>query len=371
MDEQRGAAAVANDAEDFSPNATAVPIEATEAVEAEQAADDTSARSESLVLTARLFRRDQPPRPVELAEVPERIADDANFVWIDVCGYTADDLRTIADTVHLHPTAVHMALSSWKRPSLDVFEDQFFATATVPELDPAAYRVQARELDLFVRANLVVSVHKAPFAFEERVATRAEQSSELLDDDSAFMVYILLDELLAHYDTLYEQIQTEIEQMEERALTDTSDAYLNDLLDFKRYVFALSQLTEQHREIFSAFLRPDFKWVSGEGVEVYFRDLEARLARVADALLGAKEATNGSFSIYVSHMSHRTNNIMKTLTIISAVLLPTSVIVGFFGVNNLADLPVFTHPAGFVLMIALIILVSVSILLTFRRKRWI
>lgn len=106
-------------------------------------------------------------------------------------------------------------------------------------------------------------------------------------------------------------------------------------------------------------------------MEEYYRDLNERLGRLSDALQGEKDAVNGAFDIYVSHMSHRTNNIMKTLTIVATVLLPASVILGFFGTNNLQGLPVLTQVPGFFLMVAIIVVVSAGNLLTFRAKGWL
>ncbi|MGH2389473.1 MAG: magnesium transporter CorA family protein, partial [Chloroflexota bacterium] len=268
-------------------------------------------------------------------------------------------------------TAVHTTLSSWKRPRLDVFADQFFVTVTVPELDFKAYKILARELDLFVGHNYVVSAHKTALPFGDHILDRTQQSSQLLDQDSAFMLYVILDELLAYYEDLQEQLQDAIETMETRALTAVSEEYLKELQRFKRFAFAASQLAAHHQQIFGTFLRPDFSWVSGEGVEVNFRDLESRFARLNETLLSTKDGLNGAFDLYISHVAHRTNQIMKILTIVSTMLLPTSVIVGFFGTNNLQTIPLLVHPAGFVIMVLIIISLSGGALVYFFRQGWL
>ena len=107
-----------------------------------------------------------------------------------------------------------------------------------------------------------------------------------------------------------------------------SDALLEDLLHLKRFVFAVYRLASQHRATLEAFLRPDFPLVGGDVIEPYFRDLDERLGRLLDALEAAKESVNGSFDLYVSQVAHRTNDIMKVLTIVSVTLLPASVILG-------------------------------------------
>jgi magnesium transporter len=193
----------------------------------------------------------------------------------------------------------------------------------------------------------------------------------LLDQDSAFMLYVLLDEALAYYDGLHEDLQDAIEAMETRALTTVSEDYLKDLQQFKRFAFATAQLAAHHQQIFVTVLRPDFSWVTGEGVEAYFRDLESRFTRLNEALLAAKDGLNGAFDLYVSHIAHRTNQVIKILTIVSTTLLPMSVIVGFFGVNNLGAIPLLLQPGGFVLMVLIIIAISGGALIYFSRQGWL
>ena len=164
-------------------------------------------------------------------------------------------------------------------------------------------------------------------------------------------------------------MRSEIERMEQRALRDTSDHYLEDLTRFKRYVFALAQLAEQHRAVVAAYLRPDFPWVAGAEVEDYFEDLEGRLAHLLDALADNREAVNGSFEIYVSQTTHHTNQVIKVLTMVSTVLFTSSVLISLFGttVQGLAS----NKPTGFVVMLLCIAAASAATLWAFRRRGWV
>ena len=95
---------------------------------------------------------------------------------------------------------------------------------------------------------------------------------------------------------------------------------------------------------------------------LYYRDLDARLSRLIDLLRAAKESVNGIFDIYVSHMSHRTNAVIKILTMVSTVLLPSTLVFAFFSTNSIQDIPILTHRLGFLLMLASVICISVMIL---------
>ena len=340
----------------------------TDVIDAEGAVEGVSS-ADAPAFVAWLFQEEAAPRRVTLEELPRLAADDAYFVWVDLSDYVSSDLEQVAERLDLPEAAVQVTLAGWQRPRLGVFRDRYFVAVTVPHVDLAAQRVLASQLDLFVGRNYLVSAHKRPLPFAERVLARAVQNPALLKLDSAFLLSILIDELLAHFEVLTEELEDEVEAMEVRALTDSSDALLEDLLHLKRFAFALYRLAGQHRATLEAFLRPDFPLVGGDVIEPYFRDLDERLGRLLDALGAAKESVNGSFDLYVSQVAHRTNDIMKILTIVSVTLLPASVILGFFGTEFQS--PRINTTGGFIVMIALIVLTTVGSLVLFARRGWI
>ncbi len=293
-----------------------------------------------------LFARGEQARTIALEEAARLFTREANFVWVDLADPNAPEVERVARLFGLPAPGVEATLAPWQPPRLDVFGRVFLVVATVPRLDAAAYRIEADQLDLFVDENVLVSAHPQALPLAGRALARARQNPEQLRQDASFLLYIILDELLTYYEGLGEQLEDEIERMEERALTDTSDAYLGDLLRLKRYVFALTRLAQQHREVFAAFLRPDFPFVTPETMGPYFQALNGRFARLRDALTADKEAVNGAVNLYVSHMAHRTNGVMKMLTMVSTTLLPATVILGFFGANNIQWLPALTQRSG-------------------------
>ncbi|GCE21924.1 magnesium transporter CorA family protein [Dictyobacter kobayashii] len=244
-------------------------------------------------------------------------------------------------------------------------------TATLPVLESRPYRVQAHQVNLFVGEKFFLSAHQIPLPFTERILTRSALHTENTQIDSAFFLYIVLDELLTYYEDVNAQMQVQIEQMEERALLDTSDDFLTELLHFKRYAFALSQLADQHRAIFAVFLRPDFHYIPEQEIMLYYRDLDARLSRLIDTSRAAKESVNGIFDIYVSHVSHHTNNVMKILTMVSTILLPCTLIFTFFSTYTIQDIPLLTHRIGFAVMVLSVVCVSGTVLWRFRHKGWL
>jgi magnesium transporter len=282
-------------------------------------------------LVAWLFHRGDAPRQVALDDVAELARSEDNFVWVQLWGYTAGRLRSLGDVLALDPAAVAIAADGWQIPRIDVFDPNYVVAVTVPRVDAARRRVFAGELDLFLKENLVVSVHRQPPVLTQRALERARRNPSLIREDTSFLVYIMLDELLAYYEGLAEHVEDEVEQLEERALTDDSDEYLTALLAMKQYAFALGRLADQQRNVFVAFLRPDFPFEVRERMSTYFRELAERHASLVASFTEAQGAINAAFDIYVSQVSHRTNRTVTTLTVLSGLLLPATLLLTLVG----------------------------------------
>ncbi len=348
-----------------APAAGAVAATEEQALQTEQAA---ATSAEASTVTAWLFVDDRAPAEVPVADLANQTAV-GHFGWLDLSGYPAEELRAVAAQFGLPSSAVRIALQPWQRPRLSIYPDHFFVSSTVARPDSSTYRVHAGELDMFVGQHLLVSAHKLPLPFADQLRARVQQSPDLLQAEPVLLVYMILDELLAYYGRLVRQLQHEVELIEERALRETTDTFLEDLLRFKRYGSALSELATEHQEVFAAFVRPDFQWVAGEQVEESFRDLNARLARLLTALTAVRDAANGALDIHVSHVAHRTNQVIKVLTMASIVLFLASVLIALFG-SNLQSIAA-SGTLVFAVMVLTILLSVGATFIIFQRRGWL
>jgi len=310
------------------------------------------------------------PRMLSLERLAEVIHDPQGFFWIDLTAYTPDQLRALAAIIPLNAYIMRHMLAEWRRPLLTVFPDACFLSATIAYPAPGHYRLQPGEIDICLLPRVIISAHKLPLPFRDRVLARAQLNPELRQQGPVFLLYVLLDELLTQYEDLNRHIQHASEQQEERALHDTSERFLEDLLRFKRYTFALVELLDHHREVFQAFFRPDFTWVKSDDIGAYFRDLQSRLTYLLAALGSVKEAVNSAFTIYASQVSHRTNQIIKVLTMVETILLPATVIIALFGTNITGLQPRYAG-IWFGAMLSAIVLITCAILFFFYQQRWL
>jgi magnesium transporter len=315
-----------------------------------------------------LFNGSDPGRDFDLDDLPKLAADDKSVAWVDMAGYADSDLKKLAGLLSLHPISVGATLAPWHRPQINTFNNCFYLSVTL--IAPKGkLAIDIGELDLFVGKNYMLSVHKNEVPFLAEIAERVHQSPDLVRLHTGYLLYIILDEMLDFYQKLFEDLEDSVEKIEETALRVDNESFLTDVLRLKRHVFLLGRLADQHRLVFSAFTRPDFEFISGPDIEPYFRDLQQRLGQIVERLFAARDSVNTAFEIYVSQMSHRTNQVLKLLAVVSTVLLPATLIVGFFGTSfpQLA----FLHSTGaFLLMIAVLIAVPSAVMITLRARRF-
>jgi magnesium transporter len=367
-------------AEEIVPGATVVGEEETPHLAAARervlnAAGDAMVAEElpieveaETLATVWLFQDRVAPQRVELEDVPKLITVESNLVWIDIAQFDEDDLRVLARYLDLHAGMVDSMLTAWSRPRLARFDDRFYVSVTLAQLDPDGPRLQASQVDLVVGDNLLLSAHHQPLPFYEAILSRASHDPDLVRLDSAFMLYIVLEELLGYFDALQETVQGDVEDLQIRALRDNGTQFLSSLLQFKRYVFAFGQVVQQHHPVFRAFLRPDFPYVSNEEVQPHFRSLDERLQRLVDRFDMTRQEVNTTFDIYLSHESHRTNSAMKVLTMVATLLFTATFIEGFFS-PSFAGIP--THTAGgFITMAVSIAVAAAGALGVFRWRGW-
>src|ERR1700674_1886899 len=190
-----------------------------------------------------LFNGSEPGRDFDLDDLPRLAADDNSMAWADMSGYVGSDLKKLAGLLNLHPISVAATLAPWHRPQINTFNNCFYLSVTL--ITPKGkLAVDVGELDLFVGKNYMLSLHKSEVPFLAEIAERVHQSPDLVRLHTAYLLYIILDEMLDFYQKLFEDLEESLEQMEETALRVDNESFLADVLRLKRHVFLLGRLAD-------------------------------------------------------------------------------------------------------------------------------
>jgi magnesium transporter len=324
-----------------------------------------------VTVRARLYDARGDDRDVDIAELEPGKIDDKALLWIDADVRDAPHVEAIERAVGLEPQLVRVLAMEQRRPRLVRLPERIAVVlaAVEPEGEDRDDGLVRRELDVIMGRNLVVTVHDGPLAAIDNYTSQIRDEQQLGLLDSGAVLAGVVDAVLSEYVAAVDEIEREIDQLDQVALRVSSDSddFLARIVVLRRRVAILRRWLVPNREAITPLVRPDFE-LHGDIVAAW-PGLVERLERVIGQVENARELLVGSFDIYLGRSAQRSNDVMKTLTIVSSILLPSVVLAGVMGMNF--KLPFFDNSANFFVVVGAMLAFAAVILLIARWRHWI
>jgi len=315
---------------------------------------------------ALLFRKDE----VEEIDVwPEQVGrlGKSTLLWIDLERPDEDALAELAEALGLEAESVRRLQGEEASPYLGDFATYLHVTACVPRGEQRALE----RVECLVSTSWVVTVRDGPVEVVEELRERAGGSGDVGRLDGLDFLADLLTWALEGYLRAFEAIDVALEHVDDRAMRGEGslDRSLSMLVELRGEIGRLRRTVVAHRAVLLALTRPELGGISTERSAERFQGLLDRLGEVAQAARDSRESVVGSFDVLMTQVGQRTNDIMKTLTLVSLLLLPGTLLAGVLGMNFKVGL--FDHPELFWVALATIALIALGTLAVVRMRRWI
>ncbi len=297
---------------------------------------------------------------------------DRHLLWIDLEGRSTAGLDTVAEAVGIDRKLVELLATERKRADLTQYEDHIHLVLQAME-PPAEGDKEGQDpvrhaLDIVAGRNWVVTVHDEPLRALERLDSLTEGETRLGGLDAAGFLAGIGDEVLADYFDLAEAIERDIDRLDELALRRRPDEdFLAHIVELRRRIGIVRRTLAPHRVAFAALGRPEMELHEELGRP--WPGLSDRLERAIDAVENLRDLLLGSFDIHMGRAAQDANNVMKVLTLLSAVLLPSVVLAGAMGMNFKVSF--FEDPTNFWIVIAAMVAFGVSMVVVARWRHWI
>jgi Mg2+ and Co2+ transporter CorA len=322
---------------------------------------------------AYLFDRRQGKGVDNWAESLQGLTKD-QVLWLDLVDPSHDEAAEVFSTLGLGDAGLLSLGDPEAKPGFEQHEGHLRVTAVAvsdAERDPARERIV---LDCFLGSNWVLTAHSAGIAVLDEFRAVAEGEGELGLLDAPSFLSTLLEWVVTSYLHAFDEIEETLDEFDVRALAQPSTNPEDELLmlgDARRRVGRLRRTLAPHREVFTALSHSHFDPLSSEASAERF---VALTARVDAALASARDARDGiasSFDVLIVRTEHRTNEIMKVLTLASILLLPGALLAGVAGMNVNFNAQVFVHSSLFWLVVITIVLIALATLAFARLRQWI
>jgi magnesium transporter len=320
------------------------------------------------------IRRGARPRSTETEPIGARIRELAadGLTWYHVENPGQLEARELAERFGFHELDVEDVLSKRQRPKIDEYPSYLFVVLHFPKYDKQVQRLNAAELDAFIGHDFLVTLPNVELLPVSRLFNRceadAELAQELFSKGSGYLLYHVLDDLLDYCFPILDKIGHKLDSIEDEMFEGASEEVVRDISNAKQEIISYRKIIKPERATLRLLERHVQQFLP-ENLELYFDDIVDSSERIWDLLDNYKEVVEGLESTNESVISHKQNDILRVLTIISVIVLPLTLIAGVFGMN-VAFPGEGTHDAFWV-VVGVMIAALIGMVGFFFWKKWL
>jgi magnesium transporter len=291
--------------------------------------------------------------------------------WIDLdIAETPEADAFLESALAIHPLTIEDIWSDRQSPKVDDFGAYIYLCAHALKRD--GDDLVPLEIDIVIGATFVVT-HDGARTVTDALREELKRSPRLLARGAPWIAHAMLDRLVDAYLPLIDAFDDDVCTLEDDVLakagTPEGTAVLGRILALKRSLQALRRVSVHQRELLLRLARGEFTAFPAELLP-YLRDVHDHFVRVGDLAESYRDLVTSALDAYLSVQSNRMNEVMKTLTLISTVMLPLTFIAGVYGMN-FDHMPELKWLYGYPLALALMAAVALAAFFWFRHKKWL
>ena len=317
-------------------------------------------------------------QPSSLQETYEAVRRQGGLAWIGLHEPTEEEFSSVAGEFGLHQLAVEDAVKAHQRPKLERYDGTLFVV-----LRPARYideteTVEFGEVHVFLGENFVVTVRHGEASELGRVRSRLEGNPELLQLGPEAILYAVLDRVVDDYAPVVAGLENDIDEIETEVFSGNAGVSRR-IYELSREVIQFQRATEPLPGILGDL-------IGGAGdpeLQRYLRDVQDHALRVIEQVAGFRELLQNILSVNLTLVGLSQNEEVKALTEANiaqndevkkisawAAILFAPTLVGTVYGMNFEHMPELHWSLGYPFALALMLLVSVSLYLVFKRRGW-
>jgi|WetSurSiteA1Bulk_404760.scaffolds.fasta_scaffold02544_2 magnesium transporter len=288
--------------------------------------------------------------------------------WIHVVGLGDLSVVTkLGELFNIHRLALEDVLNVHQRPKVEQYKNHcYIVLRAVREGEGFA----SEQVSIFLGKNFVLSFQEQPSKGFDPVVGRIRQGKgRTRTAGPDHLTYALIDAVIDGYFPVLERFGESLEVLEDAIVSQPSGRFFEQIHEMRHALLSLRRAAWPLRETMNILYREPIPLIDEEE-RIYLRDCYDHVVQIIDLLENYRDVTSGLMEVYLSSISNRTNEIMKFLTIISAVFIPLTLVAGIYGMN-FEHLPELKWRLGYPLALGLMLVLALVMLLYFKARGWL
>ncbi len=294
--------------------------------------------------------------------------------WIDVNGlHDINLINDLGQKFNLHPLFIEDILNTIQKPKLDLYSNlhQLFITLKIPKINEADNEFDSEHVAIVLGKDFVLTFQeKDSFnAFETLSERLKKENSKTKKSKSDYLFFALLDIIIDNYYIIIDNLDQKIENLSEKILLNASDKNQNELFYLKKDIFNFRKVVYPLKEIMLELIRNEEGYFTDE-TSIYLRDVYDHIREILDNIENFKEEIESLTTNFHSQMSNKMNQVMKTLTVFTAIFMPLSFIASLYGMN-FENMPELKSINGYYYTLSGMLCLAIGLWIYFKIKKYI
>lgn len=320
--------------------------------------------------------------PKDIEVLLQQIKKQKEFThWIQISGIgDAKLLETLGAGFDINPLVLEDIVNTHQRPKFDEYDDYLFMVSRVIYFSDEG-ELMNEQFSAIIKDNILVTFQETHVECFEAVKMRLSAGKGLIRTAGpGYMSYALTDTILDIYFVVLAQIGDSLEALEDKLYVHADKSIMFDAQQLKRSLITVRRAVWPERDKINDILRTDNPLIEKE-VKMYLRDAYDHCVQIMDLIENDKDITSSIIDLYLSMVSNRMNEIMKVLTIISAIFIPLTFVAGIYGMNFAkvdpvtnkvmpGNMPELYAEHGYYYAVAAMLLIALVQIVIFWRKGW-
>jgi magnesium transporter len=305
----------------------------------------------------------------DVSKLPALVKSDY-VTWVDIQGFGNETkLRGVAEAFGLHPIALENAVNVPQRAKAEAYSDHNLIIARSPVIDDDGY-VSVPQVCFIVGDGFLITFQERYLRFFDAVRGRIQSGGgPMRSHGPDYLAYALIDAMVDRYYPIAQRLSDAIEDLEDWVVENPHPQVLTRIHAIRRQLVVLRRVSHPQREAINMMLRPETPFFS-EPVQVFVRDTRDHIAQIVELIDSSREMASDLADAYLSNVSHRSNEIMKVLTLMASIFIPLTFIAGVYGMN-FEYIPELSKRSGYFIVWTIMMAIAAFMVILFKRRGWI
>ncbi len=298
-----------------------------------------------------------------------------HITWLDITNPSEKDYTMLLDDYQFHPLDIEDCRGTTQRPKIDEYDDYYFLILHFPYFDRDNKTVRIREVKLFWGKDYIITVGKAHWVVKKLFDEMADDLQEGDEETQEMMassdqlLYHILNRLMLETNTLVQRIGAEVDLINYDIFNRRARSIIEQISVTRRNIILLNTTFRAQLRVLHMFESGGIKgFVDPEvlDMEDYWGNILDQYQKMYDSIEDYGELIEGLSQTFDSLLTNRTNEIMRVLTYFSTIMLPLTVVTGFFGMN--VEFPFTPNTTAFWIILGALAILTTALIIFFHHR---